>query len=258
MEIMVALVLVLIILSVVYGAYLAASRSVDRCLDKTTTSMQARSLLDKMARQLRCTYVPPDLLVQNKTGNITPDLSPETPLFFAGSRNPKDGIILQYITTAALFHDQKFPHGPFEVAYRFDPYSGRLWYHQQNHFPIPTGQNNPGLKFNTDDKNWFPLTGSLTHIELSFFDGQKWHNHWLGREKNSLPRAVKISLTIEQKNTAPKLYTTTIHLPCTHKIRHSNKTQYSHFDRSPGLPGRSGEIYLNKSAKRFLNLNLET
>jgi len=213
LEIIIALVIVLIIFSVVYGTYFAANHSARRCNDKISLAFQARSLLTKIAYQLRSAYLSPDLL--NASENISVLSAPDdTPRYFTGCSQSQDGIILHFLTTGGLFNNQLAPHGPFEVAYRYDPSRSCLYYCQQIYPPQSLPEKHPGLNITAQTPDWFPLAQNLSNLELSFYDGIKWHNNWLERKKNNLPQAVKIIITFSNYNASPEIYSTIIYLPC--------------------------------------------
>jgi len=213
LEIIVALTIVLIIFSVVYGTYFAVTRSADRCSDKITLSFQARSFLNKLSYQLRSAYLTQDRLDSSENPSVlsVPD---NTPRYFAGYRQPRDGIILHFLTTGGLFRSQLAPQGPFEVAYRYDPSLSCLYYCQQIYVPQSLPGNNSKLSITTQAPNWFPIAENITGLELAFYDGNQWHDHWLDREKNNLPQAVKVVITLQGNNASSEIYSTIIYFPC--------------------------------------------
>ncbi|MHC4244281.1 MAG: PulJ/GspJ family protein, partial [Planctomycetota bacterium] len=56
-EILVAVTIIVTIVSMVYGSYFATAKSTDAYQARMTTSGQTRKVLDRMARQIRCSYI---------------------------------------------------------------------------------------------------------------------------------------------------------------------------------------------------------
>ena len=211
LEILIAMSIVLIIFSVVYGTYFAATSSANRCNANITTTREARSLLAKISRQLRCVYVPthPQPVKRASTATFTADLITdvdEQVIFRAGTED-RDGIILRMVTTAGIFNDRLSQHGPFQVAYRYDSDQGILFYAQQ--LIVMQSQSHP------QRYEWFPLAENIESIELSFFDGRNWFDHWNHREQNQqLPCAVKIEVIMNNTNSGTCEITTTASPVC--------------------------------------------
>ncbi|MCK4628574.1 MAG: prepilin-type N-terminal cleavage/methylation domain-containing protein [Sedimentisphaerales bacterium] len=211
-EILIAMSIVLIIFSAVYGAYFAATSSANRCNANITTVREARSLLAKMTRQVRCVYVPAQLPKQTSTapsaiGLITAE---DEQVVFRADTKDKNGIILRMVTTAGIFHDRLSQHGPFQVAYRYDSDQGILFYTQQ--LIAMQSENHP------QRHEWFPLAENVESIELSFFDSRKWFDNWNRREQNQqLPCAVKIEVLMNSTNAGICKMTTTASPVCINK-----------------------------------------
>ena len=210
-EILIAMSIVLIIFSVVYGTYFAATSSANRCNANITTTREARSLLAKISRQLRCVYVPthPQPV---KRASIDADLITDVDeqVIFRADTKDRDGIILRMVTTAGIFNDRLSQHGPFQVAYRYDSDQGILFYTQQ--LIAMRSESHP------QRYEWFPLAENVESIELSFFDGRNWLDHWNRRGQNQqLPCAVKIEVIMNNTNSGTCKITTTASPVCINK-----------------------------------------
>jgi general secretion pathway protein J len=208
-EILIAMSIVLIIFSVVYGTYFAATSSANRCNANITTTREARSLLAKISRQIRCAYVPIQSPKQTPASppaiNLITDVDEQ--VIFQADTKDRDGIILRMVTTAGIFHNRLSQHGPFQIAYRYDSNQDILFYTQQL---IATRSENRPQQY-----EWFPLAENVESIELSFFDGRNWLDHWNRREQNlQLPCAVKIEVIMNDTNSGTCKITTTASPVC--------------------------------------------
>ena len=221
-EIIIALTIVFTILSVAYATYFATFSSVERCRTKIDTAYQARTLLAKMSRQIRCIYqIPDDILpaIEPKSHNQT-WIIPKTS--FSSLEAPADknkGYILSLVTTAAIFNDKLLPHGPFQVVYKYDPDLGTLFYSQKKYLPITENSSDAlrqkfNLPLTDDDESWFPLAKNISRIDLYFYDDGKWLSDWSYNEKLQLPKAVKIELTLENTNSNSTTFTTSAYVNC--------------------------------------------
>ncbi len=209
LEILIAMSIVLIIFSVLYGTYFAATSSANRCNANITTTREARSLLAKISRQVRCAYVPTQSAKRPSTATSAADLITDVDeqVIFRADTEDRDGIILRMVTTAGIFHDQLSRHGPFQVAYKYDSDQSILFYTQQL---IATRSDSHPQQY-----EWFPLAENVESIELSFFDGLKWIDHWNRLEQNQqLPYAVKIEIVINDTNSGTCKMTTTASPVC--------------------------------------------
>jgi len=204
-EILIAMSIVLIIFSVVYGTYFAATSSANRCNANITAAREVRSLLAKMTRQVRCVYVPAKSPKRTSTASSAIDLiaAEDEQVIFRADTKDKDSIILRMITTAGIFHDRLSRYGPFQVAYRYDSAQGVLFYAQRL---IATQSKNHLRQY-----KWLPLAENVESIELSFFDSRKWLDHWNRREQNQqLPCAVKIEVIMNNTNSGTCKMATTV------------------------------------------------
>ena len=224
-EIIIAIAIVFTILSVVYGTYFATTGSVQRCQTKIDAACQARTLLEKMSRQIRCIYpIPNDKppatepKSQDRPWNIQNNYpsSLEAP----ADKN-ESNIIISMVTTAGIFRDKLLTHGPFRITYKYDPNLKTLFYCQKKYIPLPQNNSlsarqrfNPTLTDELTNENWFPVSKNISQIELFFYGDDKWLNHWSCREKSKLPKAVKIKLTLKNKNSTTTTFTTVADVTC--------------------------------------------
>jgi len=217
-EIIIAIAIVFTILSVVYATYFATAGSVERCQTKIDAAYQARTLLEKMSRQIRCTYRIPDNklpAIEPKSQDRTLNIKNASCSSLEATEEKNDDHIMSLITTAGIFNDKLLAHGPFKIVYKHDPDLKTLFYSQKKYIPISKNNSdssrqrfNLSLTDDTANENWFPISQNISRIELSFYDNDKWLDHWSYREKRQLPKAVKIKLILEDKDSNPTTFTT--------------------------------------------------
>ena len=226
LEILIAVAIIAVIVSMVYGSYFAAARSTEAYDATMEVSEQARQALAQMARQIRCAYVPQSVhrveQVQQTSGTLGQSLRPEqlvsqhkgvvenVPNYFSGGADGPAGEVLQLVTTEGSSAGPESVNGLFEVIYRFDKSSGVLSLSQQRFIERLQGA--------ADHRNWQPVLTGVECLELTFYDGQQWLSKWDFKEKCRPPLAVKIDITCEDKNYRRCRCATTAYVPC-----HKNK-----------------------------------
>jgi general secretion pathway protein J len=209
-EILVALAIVSAIMTMVYGSYAATTRSLDLYNSRMACSERASLMLRLMSRQLRCAYLPspqaarpqppqtqPIAFGDPPTGN-TPNVPP---VAFRADSHEASGVILCFPTTGGPRRGPDRPAGLSRVAYRYDPQGGTLSIHCE-----PCTQRAVDLP---DPGQWRPMLTGVTNVDLQFHDGRRWRPEWNSGERNTLPRAVKIALTIVDKSGRVRAFATT-------------------------------------------------
>jgi len=171
LEILIALAIIVIIVSVVYGTYQATILASERYQKDMAYSQQGRALLAQMARQIRCCYIQPQNENYVFNGNTTT----------AGSEN-----LLRLITTCPVISRNNALTGLYEIAYKLNS-SGRLYYRE---IPFHKKPNDSRIS-----DHWFTLAEDISSLALSFSDGDQWHDRWDYQKEHQLPVAVKITLT---------------------------------------------------------------
>ncbi|MFQ6035213.1 MAG: type II secretion system protein GspJ [Sedimentisphaerales bacterium] len=230
LEILVAVTIIVAIVSMVYGSYIATIKSTQDYGAAIAVSQDTRAALAQITRQVRCVYVPqlvsrPSSLVSRasyptKSASKTKKLFPEEiPNYFSGNAEDLNGEVLHLVTTAGLprFCGDKFtpakagaesqsPYGLFEVAYRFDANMGVLSFSQQRFVQTPDSM--------TRSRNWQQVISGVESFKLAFFDGQKWLDKWDFKDRRRPPYAVKIDIICQDKNYRRCRYATVAYIPC--------------------------------------------
>lgn len=208
-EILIAVAIIAAIIAMVYGSYFAASKSARACRIRIALSQQSRTLLEQMARQIRCCYAgsakeskyPESKVPQQK--KTTPE---SIKSYFNGDSGESGGEILHLVTTRGISKGQTAEDGLFEVVYKFDKYSSTLFFSQERFLDAPLSV--------AEKRSWQPVAENIENIELAFFDGRQWLQSWDFKEKSELPLAVKINITCEDENYRQYCYGTTAHMCC--------------------------------------------
>ncbi len=201
-ELLIALAIIVMMVTIVYSTHFATSQSVQKCQEKLTQTQEARSLLGKMSRQLRCLYIPsytdrvtslPGDFIKNNEAPV------DTPVCLTAATDDREGVILQILTTANLFFDRKMPCEIWHVQYKYLPDQQALFYCQQPLVSQPETVR--------DQKNWIPLTTNLRSIQMQFYDGEKWQSKW-NPDNCRAPEAVRISITLHGEHTQASTFST--------------------------------------------------
>lgn len=216
-EVLAAVVIIVTIVSMVYGSFFAISESARSYQARITLFRHGRKVLGQMARQIRCSYVGPIEEITNKDKQMSTKkngISENIIDYFSGDADDPSREILHLVTTNGTlsFHDET--NGLFDIAYKLDKSTGTLFLSQTR---FSRRSNN-----NIEEKNFRPLFEGIKHIELEFFDGQEWLDKWDFKQKRQLPLAVKIGITCEDRNNQQSHYATIAYVNC-HKNQ-SRKT----------------------------------
>lgn len=209
-ELLVAVALIAAILCMVYGSYVATSKSAQTCKAMVAASEQGRRTLEQMARQIRCSYAgtvddhsetEPVEAGSKQSGIILEDSFS----YFNGNSLAPRGEILHLVTTNRLLGEKQPADGLFEVTYKFDKRESLLSLSQREFI---------GTAKKTQARSFQPVAENVKSIELKFFDGEKWLRSWEFKDKKQLPYAVRIELDCEDENHRQYHYATVEHVSC--------------------------------------------
>jgi len=212
LEILVAVAIIAVIVSMVYGSYFATARSTEAYDATMELSEQARQALAQMARQIRCVYAPPleignsKFEIRNSEPEAWQSVVEKTPNYFNGGVDGLTHEILQLVTTDSSLAEPESKSGLFEIIYRFDKSSGLLSLSQQRFIERREGAAN--------HRNWQPVLTGVENFEITFYEGQKWLDKWDFKKERRLPLAVKIDIACQDKNYRRCRYATVAYLPC--------------------------------------------
>lgn len=206
-EVLIALALVSTIMTIVYTSLATASRSVDLYKSRLAASDRASLVLRLMARQLRCAYLPalgtsPTAPPAPEGTNPAPGVSTIThtgPIEMAGD-------CLSFVTTAGEAPGSDKAQSLARVRYRCDQAAGTLSIAYESF--VFEGM---GL---LEAPNWRPILTGVKNLEVQFSDGHDWHSDWTEGPDQTLPKAVKIALSVVDRRNRLHDFTTTVPLGC--------------------------------------------
>jgi prepilin-type N-terminal cleavage/methylation domain-containing protein len=198
-ELLIAMAMVVVIISMVNAGFFAASRSTESCTDKMTLDWQQLRLIDNIAGQIRCAYAPAQL----KTGCF--------------EYNPA-GNMLHFITTKPFDSTKDENTGLLEVDYRFDQSRGALLLSQRR-FVETSGDNS---------LQWRQIAENIKDIRLQFFDGRQWLDRWDHNAQKNLPSAVRITIEYHQADLSEQRCSTTAYLCLAENNRQTVRTETPH------------------------------
>lgn len=205
-EMLISLAIVGSIVTMVYGSYAATARSVDVYSSRMACSERAQLALRMMARQIRCAYAPPAATRSTKAGAARsgPIALPGV-AFRTETRNAR-GDLLSFATTGGFGLGLDEPVGISRVAYRYDERAGVL------SICCEPGVHQPDDPQDRDA--WRPMLAGVTSVELGFYDGRNWQSRWDAKAGGRLPQAVKIALSVAEKNGREHRYATMVPIIC--------------------------------------------
>ena len=206
-EMLVALALVSTIVTMVYGSFTAASRSMDLYSRRMACCERTCLVLRLMARQLRCAYLPSSERQPMPTSpqNGAPSASvPAT----APQIKPLEasGGILSFVTTVGVGTGSAGSMALSRVMYRYDPSAGTLSISCE---PCVYGGGRP-----QDSQSWRPILGGVQSVDMQFYDGRQWRSGWTGGESRALPQSVRIAITVVDERNHPHEFKTMTPIGC--------------------------------------------
>jgi len=178
-EILVAVALIGIVVSILYGSVAATTRSIQAYRARLSTSTRGHLALQQIAATLRCCCSPMST----------------------------HGAELRLHTTKPIIEDPGGPEGVFDVALRWDRATGTIVASQQRW--------RPPLSADAAPQAWEPLLDHVTDLQWSFWDGIAWKPDWDLSTNKALPRLARIDLTCQDAQDRRYDLQTLVSLWCT-------------------------------------------
>ncbi len=208
-EILVAVMLISIVLSMVYGTYVTTTRSAQACKTRIVLCEKGRTTLEQIARHIRCSYAgseaePVAEDVEAGSGR-TQVVSIEDVEYFNGNAKAPNGEILHLVTASGLSDEKELAEGLFDVVYRFDRRTGQLALGLTRFV---------GTTDKKAKRQWRPVAEGIMSVDLEFFDGEKWFKRWDSGDKDGLPSAVRIEISGENERLQRYNYGTVAYVSC--------------------------------------------
>lgn len=171
-EVMIALTVSAVLVSIVYGIIAGISVNKDRLERDGESFHQARTIFSHMGREIRSLHLPPENIV------------------FRGGRDPGGYYFLELVT-AAVSPVLPRSTGISQVRYEMRPDS-----RNGTAAPMLVRSEKTLLPGSEDGGMEHRLARGVAKFSLRFFDGDNWRDEWDAAEQN-LPRLIELSLEIE-------------------------------------------------------------
>lgn len=199
-EVLVALALISTIVTMVYGSFNAASRSLDLYRSRMACDDRACLVLRLLTRQLRCAYLPS--FETNPLSSPAPTDAPSAP-GISGPPAPfeSNGAELSFLTTAGLGAAPALSR----VRYRHDPATGTLSVCCEPYLY--------GAAALPSAEPWRPILTGVRTIEVQFYDGRQWQSGWT-EASQALPQSVKIALAVSDEKNRLHKFETIVSIGC--------------------------------------------
>ena len=206
-EMLVALAIIMGIVTMVYGSYVATTRSMDAHQGRMACSERAYLVLRLLGRQVRCAYVPltdpnDETPVSAPRRGATETRIRQASPWFWGNPRGRRGKILSFVTTGGPAAGPDVPPGLSRVTYLYDRTTATLSISMQEYVSL--------LRRSEDAGRTQPVLNNVTAVGLRFHDGKEWQDEWDYEKNDGLPHAVKLELTVVDENEREHHYDTTI------------------------------------------------
>jgi prepilin-type N-terminal cleavage/methylation domain-containing protein len=191
LEITIALAMLGLILSALYGSYRAVTDSILGLQPQTALDQKGQFFVQQLSRQVRCCYggrlnrlsrpVPREDLAAK-------DLEGRLPLFRGGPTSI-DESLLRYVTSGGTRSQRTYPGCLIVVCYKLDTWRHVLLVREELY----------GRRDEEAQEDWRVVLEDVLEIEFEYFDGKDWQSEWDSRKSGSLPRAMRVRLVLESR-----------------------------------------------------------
>lgn len=207
-ELLIAVALISIVLSMAYGSYVVTTKSAKACQTRIALSEQGRETLEQIARHVRCAYASsePERKEDAQTDSDRQGTTSDAEIsYFDGNAHAPNGEILSLVSTSGSFEGQETTDGLFRVVYRFDRRNRELAFSLKRFFGEAEG---------AQKRSWRPIAGRVTSVDMAFFNGDKWVRRWEFKNEKTLPGAVRIAISGENERLQRYDYSTVVYVSC--------------------------------------------
>jgi len=225
-ELLLAVAMISAILSMIYGTYLAASQSARKFREKISASHKASELIEQMSCQIRGSCIPwtgenDDIStsLKDSISESFAETSDSNNYFYGGSEFGNKEI-LHIVTTSVSPSIQG--ESLYEITYSFEKESGLLLLNRRKFYRRSEDH--------YANEKWGEVAENISSINFYFFNGQKWLPSWDFSEKKSLPRAVKIGITVTDSANQKYFYQTVITRESQNKFHNDNDFKTEHLE----------------------------
>ena len=188
LEITIALGMLGLILSALYGSYRAVADSIQGIQPQSTLDQRGRLFVQQLSRQVRCCYgsrpSPPRRPVPRED-RIASDSDNLMSLFRGGETSREEGL-LRYVTSTGTRSQRDYPGCLTAVSYKLDTWQRTLSVREEIY----------GRYSERDDEDWRVVLDDVLEIEFTYFDGEDWQDEWDSRKVGGLPQAMRVKLLL--------------------------------------------------------------
>jgi general secretion pathway protein J len=196
-EILIAIAILSIIVTTIYGAYTSATRVIDNSRKTAKTYQMARFLLDSISEEIACAYHS----YENER------------IVFVGvdkKDSLKDADTLTFTTTSS--RKTSLPgqdRGMRQLKYKLDT-EKNLFLRSEISMADIKQDEIPS----EDEESYDIFSDNVAGLNFEYFDWEDWKNEYDTRQPETpfLPRAVRITISILDENKEQKTFTTAVFL----------------------------------------------
>lgn len=191
LEILIALGIVGLLMSALYGSYRAVADSILGVRPLIASDQKGRFFIQQLSRQIRCCYGGPlSQASQPSAGENrgAADLDGRRPLF-QGKETSQGEFLLRCVTSNGTRTQNLYPGCLTVISYRLDRWRHVLSVQEQLY----------GRRSEEDPEEERIVLEDVIEIELEYFDGKDWRSEWDSDTSRGLPRAVRVRLAMESQ-----------------------------------------------------------
>jgi prepilin-type N-terminal cleavage/methylation domain-containing protein len=209
LETLIAIFVLGLILSAVYGSYRAVTVSMADLQPRIALDQQGRFFAQRLSRQIRCCYGGRrDQGTRSSLGqkDVPPIASPEEEMcLFRGSPTMSDDVILQFATTSSALSRKSSLGCLSLISYKVDT----------SQHALLTCEEAYGRRGRDDERSWRVVLENLREITFGYFDGVDWQTRWDSSLAGGLPKAVRIRLVLQaQQESVPRCLMVVVPVRC--------------------------------------------
>jgi len=207
LEILVALGVLGIIMSAVYGSYRAVSSSIVGLQPRIALDRTGRFFLQQFARQIRCCYGGRPQASSRTTRRQNEEdsrASEKRPSLFQSGRSAASDVLLQFVTSGGAMAWNLDSECLIVVSYKLDTRRRVLL---TNEFVY-------GRRDEDDEEDWKVILENVVEIEFEYFDGVDWQSKWDSEVAGGPPRAVRVRVALEAPERGAVSFTTAAPVLC--------------------------------------------
>jgi prepilin-type N-terminal cleavage/methylation domain-containing protein len=208
LEILVTLTIIVTIVSMVYGSYVAAAKATQGYSQRLSSLQRSHLALRQCERVLRNCYLPETSASQtsSQTQGLNTHTKQVTVAPWFHGQHQASGSCLSFVTQRSM-HAEGTYHTPLaRLHLQYSPGARTLSLATQ---PFDQAESPPLMEPSRE----ILVTGVST-CTFRFYDGQQWHTQWDSSKAKTLPQAIEIELAVQTQSQSVQGCRTLIPIPC--------------------------------------------